>query len=180
VEADLSRAQQRITTEMGKAPTLFAYPYGEYNQALADVVRGMGLVAFGQQSGPVGFSADLRALPRFPMAELFASLPDFKQKVQSLAFAIRKVQPWSPLIAANTAPRLEITLAKSDARLDQLACFVSGQGAVAVEWLDRNKRQFAVQAAVALPTGRSRYNCTAPSPQPGRYFWFSHLWIAPG
>ncbi len=179
LQTDLNRAQQRITTELGKAPTLFAYPYGEYSEMLTDLVSKMGLVAFGQQSGPVGFSADLRVLPRFPMAERFASLPDFKQKLLSMAFAIRKVQPWSPLVAANTAPRLEVELAKGDARLDQLSCFVSGQGAVAVEWLDRKKRQFVVQAAAALPTGRSRYNCTAPSSQPGRYFWFSHLWIVP-
>lgn len=179
MQDDIGRAQQRITKELGVAPTLFAYPYGEYDGPLASLVSEMGLVAFGQQSGPAGFSVDLRALPRFPMAERFAALPDFKQKLKSLAFPVQKMQPWSPVIAAKTAPRLEIELAVSDARLDQLSCFVSGQGAVTVEWLNKKARRFAVQAPAALPRGRSRYNCTAPSSQPGRYFWFSHLWIAP-
>jgi len=176
---DIGRAQRRIKTELGRAPTLFAYPYGEYDEALAGLVSEIGLVAFGQQSGPVGFSADLRALPRFPMAERFAALSDFKQKLQSLAFPITVIRPWEPVATVKEAPRMEIKLAKSDARLGQLSCFVSGQGAVAIEWLDRKARHFAVQAPVALPRGRSRYNCTAPSSRPGRYFWFSHLWIVP-
>jgi len=139
----------------------------------------MGLVAFGQQSGPVGLNADLRALPRFPMAERFAGLADFKQKLNSLAFPVTAIRPWEPVVLTKQAPRMEMELGESDARLDQLSCFVSGQGAVAVEWLDRKARRFVVQAPAALPRGRSRYNCTAPSPQPGRYFWFSHLWIVP-
>lgn len=179
MRADIARAQQRITKELGSAPTMFAYPYGEYDEPLAELVREMGLVAFGQQSGPVGLGADLRALPRFPMAERFAALADFKQKLKSLAFPVRKMQPWSPLVETKSAPRLEIELAQSDARLNQLSCFVSGQGAVAIEWLDKKAQRFTVQAPAALPRGRSRYNCTAPSTQPGRYFWFSHLWIVP-
>lgn len=176
---DISRAQRRIKEELGGAPTLFAYPYGEYDEALANLVSEMGLVAFGQQSGPVGFGGDLRALPRFPMAERFAALADFKQKLNTLAFPVTDIQPWDPLLSNGQAPRMVVTLADSDARLDQLSCFVSGQGAVVVEWLDRKARQFAVQAGAALPQGRSRYNCTAPSSQSGRYFWLSHLWIVP-
>jgi len=179
MQDDISRARQRIKTELGKAPTFFAYPYGEYNETLAGLVREMGLVAFGQQSGPVGFSSDLRALPRFPMAERFAALPDVKQKLQSLAFPITMIRPWGPVVTASEAPRMEVTLAKSDAQLDQLSCFVSGQGVVTIDWPDRKARRFAVQAPTTLPRGRSRYNCTAPSSRPGRYFWFSHLWIVP-
>jgi len=179
VKDDIAHAQQRIKTELGRAPAFFAYPYGEYNEILAGLVNRMGLVAFGQQSGPVGFSADLRALPRFPMAERFAALADFKQKLQSLAFPVTAIRPWEPVVTTQEAPRMDVELAKSDARLDQLSCFVSGQGAVTVEWLDRKTRHFSVQALAALPYGRSRYNCTAPSSRPGRYFWLSHLWIVP-
>jgi len=132
----------------------------------------------------VGLGADTRALPRFPMAERFAALQDFKQKVQSLAFPLLDVQPWEPQVGAlslpeKTAPRMSIRLGESAARLDELACFVSGQGQVEVRWLDRTARHFMLQAPQVLPRGRSRYNCTAPSDQPGRYYWFSHPWITP-
>jgi len=179
IQDDINRAWRRIKTELGKAPAFFAYPYGEYNEMLAELVSEMGMVAFGQQSGPVGLGADLRALPRFPMAERFAALSDFKQKLQSLAFPVTAIRPWEPVVVTKAAPRMEVELAKSDAQLNQLSCFVSGQGAVQIDWLNRKARHFAVQAPAALPRGRSRYNCTAPSSQPGRYFWFSHLWIVP-
>jgi peptidoglycan/xylan/chitin deacetylase (PgdA/CDA1 family) len=74
VTEDIRRAQARLKTELGKAPMLFAYPYGEYNTDLANIVAQMGYVAFGQHSGPAGINDDTRALPRFPMAEKFAEL----------------------------------------------------------------------------------------------------------
>jgi biofilm PGA synthesis lipoprotein PgaB len=181
VTADINRAQQRITEELGDAPTLFAYPYGEYSTTLANVVKDFGLVAFGQQSGPAGLDYDQRALPRFPMAEQFGGIDDFKQKARTLAFPLLAVQPWDPLLdkRAVKAPRMELRLVDSTAQLDQLACFASGEGKVEIEWLDRNARHFSVQASKALSQGRSRYNCTAPSLQPERYYWFSHLWVTP-
>lgn len=181
VTADINHAQQRITDELGRSPTLFAYPYGEYTTTLASLVQDMGLVAFGQQSGPVGLGSDQRALPRFPMAEQFGAIDDFSQKVQTLAFPLLSVQPWDPLLdkQADKAPHMEIQLDDSTANLDQLACFVAGQGRVEIEWIDRKARHFSLQAPLPLPAGRGRYNCTAPSPQRGRYYWFSHLWITP-
>lgn len=179
IRDDIGRAQRRLKQELGSAPNLFAYPYGEYNTALAAIVAEFGLVAFGQQSGPVGLGADSRALPRFPMAERFAAIEDFRQKVASLAFPITEATPWDPVWSGDAAPVMTITLGKSNARLEQLTCFVSGQGRVSVEWIDRPARQFSVQAPAPLPGGRSRYNCTAPSSQKGRFYWYSHLWIRP-
>jgi len=182
IRADILKAQRRIEEELGRSSTLFAYPYGEYNTALATLVAELGLRAFGQQSGPVGLGADTRSMPRFPMAERFAEMADFKQKVASLAFPVLAVQPWDPLLSApvnpDAAPQMRLHLAKSSARLAQLSCFVSGQGRVDVKWLDRADRLFMLQAPQPLQGGRSRYNCTAPSTQPGRYYWFSHLWIS--
>ncbi|HHH48867.1 MAG TPA: polysaccharide deacetylase [Gammaproteobacteria bacterium] len=178
VREDIQRAQRRLTEELGEAPMLLAYPYGEFNTALADLVAGLGYTAFGQQSGPAGLGYDLRALPRYPMSERFADMDGFRTKIASLALPVLSAEPWEPVItAANNPPRLRVGLDDSKARLGQLACFVSGQGRVEVAWEDRQARRFAVQAKAPLPVGRSRYNCTAPSAQRGRYYWYSHLWI---
>ena len=177
VREDILRGQRRLEQELGGAPMLFAYPYGEYDTPLADLVAGLGYVAFGQQSGPAGLGADLRALPRFPMAERFADLAGFRTKAASLAFPVTELSPWDPLLGSELRPRMVLGLGESTARLGQLSCFVSGQGQVPVSWLDRAARRFAVQAPAPLPVGRSRYNCTAPSAEGGRYYWFSHLWL---
>ncbi len=175
---DIQRAQRRLKEELGEAPMLLAYPYGEFNTALADLVAELGYTAFGQQSGPAGLGYDLRALPRYPMSERFADMDGFRTKIASLALPVLSAEPWEPVIdAADNPPRLRVTLGDSEARLGQLACFVSGQGRVEVAWEDRATRRFAVRAGEPLPVGRSRYNCTAPSSQRGRYYWYSHLWI---
>ncbi len=179
ITSDIQRAQKRLKIKLGRAPKLFAYPYGEYNTALANIVNKMGYIAFGQHSGPAGINDDTRALPRFPMAEKFAGLNDFKLKINSLALFIEKQTPWEPSVDHNNnPPKLLIKLAsQKDIKLDQLTCFVSGQGRVAVKWLNGQKTQFSVQATAPLPTGRSRYNCTVPSSENGRFYWYSHLWI---
>ena len=176
VTADIRYAQARLEDELGDAPSLFAYPYGEYNTMLAAIVADLGLTGFGQQSGAIGPYSDLRILPRYPMAEAFAQIGEFKTKALSLALPVTKVTPWDPQLQEDERqPLMTVTLASSEARLDQLVCYVSGQGAAEVSWL--GEKRFSVRAQRPLPVGRSRYNCTAPAEESGRYYWFSHLWI---
>jgi peptidoglycan/xylan/chitin deacetylase (PgdA/CDA1 family) len=177
MQADIQQAQQRLQEELGTAPPLFAYPYGEYDTALAQLLQKMGYTAFGQHSGPAGFHDDLRALPRFPINEHYAGMADFRLKAASLAFPLASVTPWDPVLGQDNPPRLEIQLEDTKARLSQLNCYVSGQGKVNEQWLDKDHGRFAIEAPAPLPMGRSRYNCTAPSVQQGRYYWYSHLWI---
>ena len=175
VKADVVKGGRRLTEELTPLQGAFAYPYGEYDESVAAVVADLGMVAFGQQSGAVGPTSDPRALPRFPMAEAFADLDEFAAKVASLPLPVARVTPWDPVTSASR-PRIEVTLADTDARLERLACFVSGQGAVAVTWLEE-RRRFAVAPMKDLPAGRSRVNCTAPAATGSRFHWFSHPWV---
>lgn len=180
VRDDLVHAQARLQAELGadtnEAPRLFAYPYGEYSAESAELVRQMGYVAFGQQSGALGARADFRALPRYPMAERFAALNDFALKARTLALPVQSAEPWDPLAVVKTnPPQLVVHLSRALPDLVGLACYIGGTR-VEPEWLDEEKLSFLVPAATALPAGRSRYNCTAPAGQ-GRYYWYSHLWI---
>lgn len=175
VREDIQRAQRRLEEELGEAPLLFAYPYGEYHTALADLVSGLGYVAFGQHSGAIGGLDDLRALPRFPMAEQFADLGEFRTKAATLPLRVRTVEPWDPVVRDGGAPVMEVTL--DGARPERLSCFASHTGPIAVRWSGDDGAVFTTRADRPLPVGRSRYNCTAPAAQDGRHHWFSHLWI---
>jgi peptidoglycan/xylan/chitin deacetylase (PgdA/CDA1 family) len=175
VRADVQKGARRLAEELEPLPGAFAYPYGEYDEAVAAVIAELGAVAFGQHSGAVGPSSDSRSIPRFPMAEAFADLDGFAVKVATRPLPVEAVQPWDP-VTASRRPRIEVTLAETDAGLDRLACFVSGQGAVAVEWIEP-RRRFAVAPADDLSAGRNRVNCTAPAAAGDRFHWFSHPWI---
>jgi hypothetical protein len=109
------------------------------------------------------------------MAEAFADLDEFAVKVASRPLPVAQVTPWDP-VTTDRRPRIEVVLAGADARLERLACFVGGQGAVDVEWLEAGRR-FAVGPRAELPEGRNRVNCTAPTADGNRFFWVSHPWF---
>ena len=172
--ADVEKGWRRLTEELEPLPGVFALPYGEYDAEVASLLHEMGFISFGQQSGPIGPYSDSRALPRFPMAEGFGDLTQFRIKVASLPMPVVNVKPWDPVV--NTVrPRIEVTLEDADARLGELACFISGHGQVSIDWVQED-RTYTVGPTRPLGKGRQRVNCTAPR-NDGRYLWFSHPWI---
>lgn len=176
VRADILKAQRRLKEELNAEPRLFAYPYGEYNTAVAGLVSELGFVAFGQQSGAIGLLSDRRALPRYPISTVYGRADDFALKAASLALPVKKIEPWDPEWHGPKAPRLTLTLAENEADLDRLACYSDGEP-LAVTWEDRQALRFSIQAPKPLGAGRHRYNCTAPQREGNRFYWFSQPWL---
>jgi len=174
IGADVAKGRKRLNEELDPLPGAFAYPYGEYDPAVADMLADMGYVSFGQQSGAVGPLTDRRAVPRYPMAEAFGDMTQFRTKVASLPMPVTAVEPWNP-VTTDRQPSIVITVGPTDARLTELACFVSSQGRAEIEWLEAGKR-FRVGAVKPFEKGRQRVNCTAPTTS-GRYQWFTHPWV---
>jgi peptidoglycan/xylan/chitin deacetylase (PgdA/CDA1 family) len=180
--AELLAAQGRIEEEIGTAPPLFAYPFGEYDEDLRELIGELGWAGFGQQSGPIGPESDRALLPRFPMAGPFAAMDVFPDKVASLPLPVvdsRPRQPQVPLAATGEGPRprLQLTLGEGAWQRHLLAAFAGGQGAADLTWIDEEAGIIEVQARQALAPGRSRYNITAPATDGRRYYWYSHTWI---
>jgi len=76
--AELSKANARFEEMLGKRPTLFAYPYGEYSLAVRRVTEQAGFTAgFGQHSGVLHRGADVFYLPRFAMNETHGNVKRF-------------------------------------------------------------------------------------------------------
>ena len=174
VRRDIEKGARRIAEELELLQGSFAYPYGEYTTDVGNMLQDMGYDSFGQHSGAIGPDSDRRALPRYPMAESFGDIGQFRTKAASMPLPVTGVEPWEP-ITADTQPTITITLGETDARLGELACYVSGQGKVDVDWQQMGSR-FVVGPAKPFGKGRQRVNCTAPG-NDGRYLWFSHQWI---
>ena len=174
IESDIKKGWTRLAAELNPVPGIFAYPYGEYDHNVALLLERKGYICFGQHSGAIGVNSDRRALPRFPIAEAFADIGEFRVKLKSLPMPVVAVKPWEP-VTSNDLPKISVTLGRTDARLEQLACYVSGQGRVPVRWIEDGKR-FSVGPERSLTVGRQRVNCTAPRID-GRYLWFSHPWF---
>ncbi len=175
VRRDILQAEARIETELGnQGMKLFAYPFGEFSCALSTLVREMAYTAFGQHSGPIGPRSRREALPRFPMNERFAEPGAFAVKVASLPLPLTGQSLRDPRLQGNNPPLLTLELAPGYESLsDDIRCFL-GTG-YPLKTVSRHPGGITVQATSALPPGRSRYNCTAPTGN-GRYYWFSQPW----
>ena len=174
VRADVEKGWRRLSEELEPLPGAFAYPYGEYDAATAGLLQEMGYVSFGQQSGAISTASDTRSLARFPLAESFGGMDQFRTKVASLPMPVLSVEPWDPVVMTRL-PEITVTLGETDARIDELACYVSGQGRGEIKWQEPSRR-FTIGGNQAFGDGRHRVNCTAPR-NDGRYLWFSHPWV---
>ncbi len=178
IAADIQIAQNRIQTELGSTPTLFSYPYGEYNEALKQTVASMGLIGFGQQSGPIWRQADFTALPRFPMASIYASMRSFPKKVNSLPLPITGAFPEDPVVPLDEwHPPLTLIFSPDVSNTKDLTCYLNGSREVSYHWLDQPAGAVVVTPTGRLNVGRNRTDCTLPVPGEDRLAWYSHSWI---
>ena len=180
IRHDILHSQQEITRQTGVTPQLFAWPYGEYNTALGNLLRELGLTGFGQQSGPAWTDANFAALPRFPMADRFADLEGFIIKVNTLPLPLVRATPEDPVLdPANVRPTLTLTLAPEKYAKSNLRCYIGGSDQVTLHWSEQSAHTLEVSPQFDLTPGRHRSNCTMPSNQKGRFHWYSHNWIVP-
>ena len=180
-QQEVLAAEQRLQKEMGVSHKLFAYPFGEYDRDLQDFLKAQGFLAFGQQSGPVANDSDHQSLPRFPFGGAYGDMDDFSTKVASLPFPSARIkatdndgsvlgQPELPASVTRPVLRIASPLLR---HLDVPSCYASGQGKIHSEV---KGDVLVARAEKALPSGRSRYNCTAHAGG-GRFYWYSHLFI---
>ena len=178
VVAEIINAQKRLEKELGVKNKFFAYPYGEFDTNTYTQLLNLGYVGFGQHSGTTSKYSDLLNMPRYAMAGAYAKMSSFIVKVNSLPMPVEYEQPKSMIIDEGDRPLLKIKFSRAinaDERY-QFACFVSGQDSPEINWI--GLYEVTVQAVESLSNGRSRYNCTLPSGQKQRYYWYSKMWLA--
>ena len=178
--AELARSNKRLKQELGKRPSLFAYPFGEISSAARSEVGKAGFVAaFGQHSGVLYHGADHLYLPRFALNETYGGLDRFLLAANALPIEAKDIAPADPLLTRrNNPPAFAFTVAGAALReLRSMACYASGQGRAALERRERGR--VVVKLAEAFPPGRARINCTLPAGE-GRWRWFGMQFFVPG
>ncbi|MGK0440494.1 MAG: peptidoglycan/xylan/chitin deacetylase (PgdA/CDA1 family) [Pseudohongiellaceae bacterium] len=171
---EIIQAQQRIDEEITSQdkPQLFAYPYGEHNDALKKLVKDLGYVAFGQQSGAIGSMINRQILPRFPISGNYTDLTDFSLKINTLALPAKEIAASdNPITADNAKPMVKLAFTREINR-HLFKCYGPG-GALNIDWQGNIA---TIHAADPIPAGRSRYNCTLPTTD-DRFYWYSKAWV---
>ena len=177
INDEIINAEEVIKKETGQSHRLLAYPYGEYNPDIQQLVSNLGFSAFGQQSGPINENSDFTALPRFPLSGIYTSMDTFSVKMQSLAFPSVTVVPESPIIEFSS-PSVELTFDTSSINtsfnIEQINCFHNNQAMT----LEITNNKVRLNSPTQSTGRRFRYNCTAPGGS-GRFYWYSKQWINP-
>ena len=175
IDAELSSSNQRFLKELGLRPTLFAYPYGEYNLAVVERVKAAGFTAaFGQNSGIAHGFDGFFELPRFAFNEQYGAMDRLTLAIDGLPLKVNQILPTDVVIDINP-PALGFTLSHEIAGNRQLRCFNSTYGKLSV---DRIGSRAEVRFPGSLPSGRARVNCTMPGPD-GRWRWFGKQFLVP-
>lgn len=175
VADEIDQGNSRIEEVLRTKVKLFAYPYGEFNQQLKELLKERNLFGLAQHSGAVGELTDLYAVPRYPMAASYANMDRFTLVVNTKALPVAAIDAGDLVrIQGQDSGQLQLSLVPGDYQLVNLACYSASGTALEVTTND-------LQISVDLPEfspGRAKINCTAPSAvEGGVYYWFSHQWI---
>lgn len=182
VTKDISDAQAKIEKEIGRAPKIFAYPFGEYNKEVRQILGKMDYIAFTQQAGVLSSETDLQTLPRFPFGGSYTELNDFIEKINTVAMPVKAVEFYSDknqklldmVVKEGDKPYLVLSLRNKNL-LSKINCFATGEGKISTQVIDE---KLWVQTTKTFPQGRMKINCTAPTNERGRYYWYTQLWLA--
>ena len=181
-EEELERSQKLIESHLGKLPTTFAYPYGELDPKMRDLVENQGFKgAFAQNSGVLSGSTDLMRCPRFPMSEAYAELDKFIMKANMHAFSNLSESPVSFVIAdGEKRPELVLEITNEEILINQINCFIQGSECIMqTEQVGEHRTKITIQPTSAIgKRRRTLYTITAKDGN-GRWHWYSHLWINP-
>ncbi len=176
--SELETSNRLFREELGEAPAIIAYPYGEYSLAVGQVAKETGFtVGFGQHSGVLHPEADMLYLPRFAMNENFGGESRFRLAINALPIKVGEVSPQDPLLGPETNPPILgfTVLGEAAKRLSQLACYASDQG---IARLERLGSRVEVRLDTAFSPGRTRINCTMLT-RSGRWRWYGLQFYVP-
>lgn len=178
-ESEIKICQELIESNLKVSPTVFAYPYGEFDTQMQSIVREAGFIAAAAQySGVINHLTDLMACPRFPMATGFDDISGFKLKANSRALDLQG-SPDDHLVKIDK-PILNLTLDKASLRIAELQCFIQGSECnLSKQQVDDSTYNIKVQTLTAITERRrTLYTLTVPDRR-NQWYWYSFLWINP-
>lgn len=171
--AELQDSNERFINELGIRPDIFAYPYGEYNLAVIDIVKEAGFIAaFGQNSGIMHGYDGFFQLPRFAMNERYGNQERLLLAIDGLPLKVSDITPEDVVITENP-PIYGFTLADDMTPTSQLRCFNSTYGKLDVTTFGKRAE---IRVPGPLKGKRARINCTMPGPDK-RWRWFGRQFL---
>jgi peptidoglycan/xylan/chitin deacetylase (PgdA/CDA1 family) len=179
-EGEINHSQRIITEKLKLTPKVFAYPYGEFDVRMKEIIKQLSFVgAAAQNSGVLHEKSDQFDIPRFPMSETFAAIKNFSAKANTKPLRMDLQTSENLMSSDNLRPELTFTFQKRDLQIDQLQCFVQGSSCEMNISDNDSVVTVSLRSKSDLNTRRrTLYTITVPD-KTGAWHWYSHLWINP-
>ena len=172
VRKEIETSNNIFLKELGAIPSLFAFPYGEANEQIINLLKEYKFkVAFGQHSGVINETSNFYYLPRFSLNEKYGEIDRVKFAAKAKGLGIYDFIPKDPTIYENP-PFIGFSLL-DEKLVPSIDCFVfDSKGEVEKELFKFNER-IEIRLSRELTEGRSRMNCTAKGSD-NHWRWFGH------
>lgn len=166
IEKEIDDNLAHIERWIERKPRAFAYPYGEYNDELRELIDQRKLYGLAQRSGSVGLGFDPTRIPRFPMATGFDDVARLRLAINSRPL---------PVVEERTDAGHLILTVGNDRVVTGVQCFASSGEALEANWDDK-QRHWVIDMPPTR-SGRNKINCTAPAGQKDEFYWHSYFWM---
>ncbi len=180
-ENDLLSSEAQFLQHLGESPKLYAYPYGEWNESMANHLQKKGyLGAVAQNSGVMYRDAPQYHLPRFPMSESYAELEGFVSKLKTQPIKVTKYTPITTgSYGTPIKPRIDIEFKEDNLKLEQLQCFVQGaECKKSIQVIRGGLVKLNIRPDRDLKRRRTLFTITIPDNE-GKWHWYSYSWVIP-
>ena len=169
---DVMKCQEDIKKYLGFYPSVFAYPYGEFDLEMKKILKDLGFKGAAAQNSGVMHLSDNFAVPRFPMAGPYVKLTGFIEKANMKSLRVKNKSEDSFLLTGINPPKLIVEFDTAGVNLSRHNCFTSSECETTL-----NNRTLTIQAKNKIKGRRTLYTITAPAKNGKGWHWFSHLWI---
>ena len=172
IKKELEISNKIFLEELGEIPNLFAYPYGEADSRIMQLLKDYKYkVAFGQHSGVINETSNLYYLPRFSLNEKYGNIDRVKFAANTKGMGVYDFIPSDPHIFENP-PYIGFSLL-DDRLVKTIDCFIfDNKGQIKSEVFKFNER-IEIRLSRKMSKGRSRLNCTAKDNN-GNWRWYGH------
>ncbi len=172
VKKEIELSNKIFLKEIGEIPTLFAFPYGETNNEIINLIKDYKFkVAFGQHSGVINETSNMYYLPRFSLNEKYGEIDRVIFAASSKGLGVYDFIPNNPTINENP-PYIGFSLLDEKLSIS-LNCFIFDMNGQVEREIYKFNERIEIRLSRELAKGRSRINCTAKDNN-GNWRWFGH------
>ncbi|GAF03850.1 poly-beta-1,6-N-acetyl-D-glucosamine N-deacetylase precursor [Saccharicrinis fermentans DSM 9555 = JCM 21142] len=171
---DLLLSEKIFEDSLGFVPRIYAYPYGEFDEGMAQVLKQRGYrLALAQNSGVWSYKSHRFAIPRFPIAGNYVKMKQFVQKVNMRPLLLNADNAFPIELAGNEKLEMHLSL-DSLSQLAGFNCFFDNK--LNPDVFTINNKDIKVFLYMTNNKRRILLTFTA-NDKSGRWYWWSKLLV---